>query len=311
MALPASSLESLALRGGDLTLRGSDLALRSGGLALRGTSNTLRGTSSKGGLNEKDLKTAAQLHAALEFQHAERVLGLGIPALDEVLPQRGLLEGSVVELQVRGASGAATSFALCACRAAQHRAHTLSAPALSAPASAPKLSGNSANREPERNWCAFVDPSATLFAPGVARLGVDLSRLLVVRPEVDAVERTAIRIAEAKAVSLLVVDLRGALGGLAVSHHRWQKTVRRLALAVKQLATCVLLITPAEPRASLPLPVAMRLEFSRSSAESFEVRVGKERTGRVSTARTIQLSAFQWSAFEGGVATTARCEGWR
>ena len=257
----------------------------------------LRGIGNKGGLNAKDLKTAAQLHAALEFQHAERVLSLGIPALDEVLPQRGLLEGSVVELQVRGASGAATSFALCACRAAQHRAHTFSARA-------------SADKAPERNWCAFVDPSATLFAPGVAHLGVDLSRLLVLRPEVDAVERTAIRIAEAKAVSLLVVDLRGALGGLAVSHHRWQRTVRRLALAVKQLATCVLLITPAEPRASLPLPVAMRLEFSRSSAESFEIRVGKERTGRVSAARAFQWSAFQWSAFEKGIATTARCEGW-
>jgi hypothetical protein len=61
----------------------------------------------------------------------------------------------------------------------------------------------------------------------------------------------------------------------------------------------------------LPLPVAMRLEFSRSSADSFEIRVGKERTGRVSAARTIQLSAFQWSAFEGSLATTTRCEGWR
>jgi len=315
MALPASSLGHLALHDGEPSSPGRDLASRSSNLALRGDP-ALRGTGYKGGLTAKDLKTAAQLHAALEFQHAERVLGLGIPALDEVLPQRGLLEGSVVELQVRGASGAATSFALCACRAAQHRTHAFSARA----SSSNSASHNHKSRpEPERNWCAFVDPSATLFAPGVARLGVDLSRLLVVRPEVDAVERTAIRIAEAKAVSLLVVDLRGALGGFAafpgmspgMSHHRWQRTVRRLALAVKQLATCVLLITPAEPRASLPLPVAMRLEFSRSSAESFEVRVGKERTGRVSAARTIQLSAFQWSAFEGGVATTARCEGWR
>jgi recombination protein RecA len=234
-------------------------------------------------LGERSLKTAEQLEAALEFQHNERVLALGIPALDEVLPHNGLVQGSIIELQVRGASGAATSFALCACRAAQradhawHIQHSLTA---------------EGRAESSRRWCAFIDPSASLFAPGIVRLGVELDRLLVVRPDIDAVERAAIRIAEAKAMSLLVIDLRGPLGDLPVSSHRWPRTVRRLALAIKHLATCVLLITPAEPRQALPLPVALRLEFSRASADSFEVRVGKERSGRVSAPREVPWSVF-------------------
>lgn len=239
------------------------------------------------------LETADQLQTALDFQSAERVLALGIPALDEVLPRHGLVQGSVVELQVRGASGAATSFALCACRAAQLASRQLASRTWADERTA---QGRQAARslEPERQWCAFIDPSASLFAPGAARLGVALDRLLVVRPELDAVERVAIRIAEAKAVALLVIDLRGALGGLPVASHRWPRTVRRLALAVRHLATTVLVITSAEPRAVLPLPVAMRLELARVSTERFSISVGKERSGRVSPPREIP-----WSALEG------------
>jgi hypothetical protein len=227
-------------------------------------------------LKEGSLKTAKELEAALEFQNRERILTLGIPALDDVLPRHGLLQGSVTELQVHGASGAATSFALCACRAAQRAGDGV---------------------ESQRRWCAFIDPSASLFAPGLFRLGVDLDRLLVVRPSIDAIERVAIRIAEANAFGLLVIDLRGALGDLSVSSQRWPRTVRRLALAIKPLATSVLLITSAEPRQPLPLPVVMRLEFTRSSAESFEVRVGKERNGHVSSPRVVPMSIFDVSAF--------------
>lgn len=262
----------------------------------------LTGTSFTGarfiGSGRAGLKTAAELQSALDLENAERVLPLGIPALDAALPQGGLLQGSVIELQVHGASGAATSFALCACRAAQRAGeHWQSA-----------ASAEGLDAATPRPWCAFIDPSASLFAPGVARLGVDLTRLLVVRPEPAAVERVAIRIAEAKAVALLVVDLRGAMdvrggevqrgarggwGDRGLSSQRWQRAVRRLALAVKQLSTTVLLITSAEQRQSLPLPVAMRLELSRAAAENVELRVGKERSGRVSSARSIPWAAFE------------------
>jgi recombination protein RecA len=237
------------------------------------------------GLQGLSLQAAEQLHALLEIQSAERVLPLGISALDAVLPRGGLIQGSVIELQVQGAGSAATSFALCACRAAQQ-------------AGGQQMADDRARTfDAQRPWCAFIDASGSLFAPGVARLGVELERLLVVRPDVDAIERVAIRIAEAKAVSLLVIDLRGALGGLPVASQRWPRTVRRLALAVRSLGTCVLVITPSEPRSALPLPVAMRLEFSRARRESFEIRVAKERSGRVSSAYKIPWSVFDapWS----------------
>lgn len=229
-----------------------------------------------------ELKTAEQVHAALQFQNTARILSLGVPALDEALPQRGLAYGSVVELQVRGSSGAATSFALCVCRAAQN--------AVADWASKPRDESVALSPKP---WCAFIDPSASLFAPGVAQLGVALDRLLVLRPKLAAVERVAVRIAEAKVVSVLIIDLRGALVELPVDERRWQRTVRRLALAVKQLSTCVLVITRAEARHALPLPVAMRLEMSRLSSDSLELRVAKERTGRVSPPRTVAWSAFE------------------
>jgi hypothetical protein len=239
--------------------------------------------------NTRPIETAEQLFA---LQSSERVLALGVPALDELLPHGGLPHGSVVELQVRGAGGAATSFALCACRAAQRLATVSKHVPERSLTERWEAGGDAGAWAGGERWCAFIDPSASLFAPGVERLGVNLARMLVVRPDTDAVERIAVRIAEAKAVALMVVDLRGAFGDLPVSTTRWQRTVRRLALAVKQVATCVLVITPEEPSRTLPLPVAMRLEFARASAESFEIRVGKERTGRVSPARTVAWSVF-------------------
>jgi hypothetical protein len=143
--------------------------------------------------------------------------------------------------------------------------------------------------------------TGSLFAPGVAQLGIELDRLLVARPELKDVERVAVRIVEAKVVSVLVIDLRGALAGdLSVDGPKWQRTIRRLSLAVKQMPTCVLVITRAEPRLALPLPVAMRLEFNRLSSDSFEVRVAKERTGRISRPHGIA-----WSAFTTGAAQAA------
>ena len=209
-----------------------------------------------------------------------RVLALGVAALDDVFPQRGLACGSVTELQVSGPSGAATtSFALCACRAA-----------LSAGRS--ELVQPGLGQQPGGNWCAFIDPTGTLFAPGVAQLGIDLDRLLVVRPDVEAIGRVAVRIAEANFASVLVIDLRGALDGLSVDERLWQRTIRRLSLIVKSTATCVLVLTRARQFQSLPLPTFMRLEFTRTSKEAFKVRVAKDRTGRVSAPHVIPWSVF-------------------
>jgi recombination protein RecA len=174
-------------------------------------------------------------------------------------------------------------------------------------------------------WCAFIDPSASLFAPGVTRLGIDLAYLLVARPEANAIDRVAVRIAEANLVAVLIIDLRGVVQSGAVpcstttcstaprssaprsplqqgtrtarslDEHTWQRTVRRLSLAVKSSSTSVLLITQAEQFQSLPLPTFQRLELTRRSQTSFELRVAKERTGHVSGPRLFPCSIFDQS----------------
>ena len=149
----------------------------------------------------------------------------------------------------------------------------------------------------------------------MAHLGVDLAHLLVVRPDVEAVGRVALRIAESNLVSVLVIDLTGAMphgraqgpGHPSLDAHSWQRTVRRLALAVKSVPTSVLLITRAEQFQSQPLPTYMRLEFARRSTESFDLRVAKDRTGRVSTAQRIAYSVFEPNVFEPNVFEPNHC----
>jgi recombination protein RecA len=191
---------------------------------------------------------------------------LGIDALDAVLPDQGLLRGGVVELAVSGPSALATSIALHAVRAVQ-------------------LAEKDA---PSGAICAFVDPTSTLYAPGVAALGVDLERLLVVRPPVEALGRTAIKLAESSAFSLVVVDTLGTLGRpVYVSLGAWGRIVRRLSLAVDGTRRSVLLVTDAEAPRALPLPVAQRIELSQPHSGKLGVRVAKDRRGRVTAPREI------------------------
>jgi recombination protein RecA len=195
------------------------------------------------------------------------VLPLGISDLDALLPGGGLPRGGVVELSVSGGIALATSVALAACSSAKNEA---------------KLNGS------EAPWCAFLDPSMTLHAPGVDGAAVDLERFLVVRPSVEALGRTAIRVVESHAFSVVVVDTVGVPGApLTVGLASWPRIVRRLSVAAEGSNAIVLLITDGEARRSLPLPVALRLELQRPSAEKLSVRVAKERRGRISGPKTI------------------------
>jgi recombination protein RecA len=140
----------------------------------------------------------------------------------------------------------------------------------------------------EAPYCAFVDPTSTLHGPGVAAAGVKLDKLLVVRPSIDALSRTAIRVVESQAFSVVVVDLAGVPGAsLDLSLGSWPRVVRRLALSAQESGASVLLVTGGDARRPLPLPVAMRIELSRSDVDRLTVRVSKERRGRVSGPRTI------------------------
>ena len=178
-------------------------------------------------------------------------LPTGMPSVDAILPDGGLPRGAVVELASPRGLGNATTFALAACVSAQ--------------ALARQRSGNAST---SGAWCAFVDPWSTLHAPGVLSAGVDLSRLLVVRPEVDSVARVAVRLAASKVFSVVVVDT-ARMPGVESSQRdvqldRLVTVVRRLALSVERADTTVLLLTDANARRSMPLPVALRIEVDRT-----------------------------------------------
>jgi len=194
-------------------------------------------------------------------------LPLGIEGLDAALPDGGLLRGGVVELSVAGGLAGATRISLAACRAAQREGR---------------------ERGGETPWCAFVDPSGTLYAPGVAEAGVELSRLLVVRPPLEALSRVSLRIVESRAFAVVVIDTLGVPGQpMQVSLGAWPRVVRRLATAVADTSACVLLVTDASASRPLPLPVAQRIELSRPRPHELGLRVAKDKHGRVSSPRTL------------------------
>ena len=208
--------------------------------------------------------------AGVRLGSAQRPEDLGLPfgidALDAVLPDRGLLRGGVVELAVSGPSALATSITLSAVRAVQLASKDV----------------------PRTGMCAFVDPSSTLYAPGVAALGVDLERLLVVRPPLEALGRTSLKLAESAVFSLVVIDTLGTLGRpVDVSLGAWGRIVRRLAMAVDGTNRSVLLVTDAKEPRALPLPVAQRIELSQPDSGRLGVRVAKDRRGRITNVREV------------------------
>jgi len=199
-----------------------------------------------------------------------------------LLPDGGLPRGAVVELASPRGLGRVTSFALAAIAAAQREARTRSGDARTVGA-----------------WCAFVDPWSSLHAPGLVQRGVDLSRLLVVRPSLEALARVAVRIVESQAFSVVVIDTVGtpgqSLGGQALEERvrleRWGTVVRRLAMAIEHRSATVLLLTDALAARPMPLPVAMRIELRRrfEPADVLSLRVAKERHGRVGEAVDIAV----------------------
>jgi recombination protein RecA len=189
-------------------------------------------------------------------------LPLAVDALNAVLPDGGLLRGGVVELAVAEPGALGTSLGLLCCRAVQEEARARGATTLP--------------------WCAFVDPSSTLYAPGVAESQVDLERLLVVRPPLEALSRVASKLVESPAFALVVIDTVGMPGAqLDVALGTWPRVVRRLAMAVEGTNRSVLLLTDAAAPRPLPLPVAQRLELKRTRLDQLALRVAKDRRGRV------------------------------
>ncbi len=197
---------------------------------------------------------------------------LALPGLEQALPDGGLPRGGVVELSLGGAAALGTTFSLVACRAAQAETRA--------------LGGESA-------WCAFIDPSSTLHGPGVARAGVDLERLLVVRPSVEALGRVALRVVESRAFAVVVIDTVGsAASPLNVPLSSWARIVRRLSMALEGSRSTVLLLTDQDAPKPLTLPVTQRLELCRRSERELVVTVGRDRRGGASGPHVVPVHAL-------------------
>jgi recombination protein RecA len=181
------------------------------------------------------------------------------PSWQQRFEEGRLQAGGVIELASDGGVALGTSIALRACAHAQSETR--------------RLSGTSA-------FCAFVDPTQSLYAPGVIATGVDLEKLLVVRPDEDSLSRVALRLVESKVFPVVVIDLMGLPGsGFSPQLGAWVRVVRRLSLALSNSARNVILLTDKNAPRSLPLPVMQRIELSRSSAKELQVNVAKDLRG--------------------------------
>ena len=208
-----------------------------------------------------EMRGAPQLRercSAVGLEHDARSSSFALdwPELDAILPDGGLPR-RLVELSAPRALGATTSVALAAIRA-RFATSTI-------------------------RFAAWIDPEATLYAPGVEQAGVDRSRLVVVRPPREKLQTIALSIVSSSAFDIVVVDF-DPIAFSAPSFYALRRPglfARRLALAVESSDTTVLLITDSTRRRALPLPVALRLELSRTNLRVLAVRVSKERHGRI------------------------------
>ena len=192
--------------------------------------------------------------------HTSTALTLAWPELDAVLPDGGLPLG-VTELSSERALGT-NALALAAIRAS----HT---------------------RDPKA-WCAWIEVGDALHAPGLVASGVDLSRLLVVRPLAKDTMRVSVRVAASGAFDVIVIDAFVLQGMYDIKGDRRSMApevfVRKLALMAEQHGARIVLLTDSTARKSMPWPVALRLEIDRTPSELL-VHVAKERHGRLNLAK--------------------------
>ncbi len=131
-----------------------------------------------------------------------------------------------------------------------------------------------------RSFAAWIDPESTLYAPALHERGVDLRRLLVVRPPRTSFAHTALKLARSGAFDLVILDVHpsGSEGLTGENREVNEVFVRKLALASSR----VLLLTDTTRRRSLPWPVAMRLEIhGEGRFPRHGIQLTKDRFGRI------------------------------
>jgi protein ImuA len=175
--------------------------------------------------------------AKLERRPARRAgfTGTGRPEVDRLLPGEGLPRGDLSEIAGGPASGK-TVLAL----------------------------GVVANGLTEDGLAAFVDGQHQLYPPAVQALGIDLARLLIVRPGVRAAERGAGKELPAGLWAAEVLLSSGAFEVVVVDvplrHEkpaRAEAMLRRLRAAAEKGGAVAIWL--AEPDAAHRVPAAVRL----------------------------------------------------
>ncbi|WP_244982161.1 ImuA family protein [Corallococcus exercitus] len=179
------------------------------------------------------------------------VLRTGVDAVDALLPQGGLPLGASVELCGEAASGR-TSLALRAVASA-HR---------------------------ELRLCAWVDGPKELYPPAAAALGVDLERLLVVRPRAFAQRVwSTVQLARSGAFTAVVLDLTHGVGAPGRPERLALTEARKLVDAAARGGTLVLLLTSPEA----PADGLARLRLEARGVQGWSVELERSRGGGVGT----------------------------
>jgi hypothetical protein len=197
------------------------------------------------------------------------VLRTGMEAVDALLPSGGFPLGEAVELCGEAASGR-TSLALRAVAAA-HR---------------------------EERLCAWVDGPRELYPPAAAALGVDLERLLVVRPRAPE-QRVwaAVQLARSGAFACVVLDLTKGVGATGRTVRPGLAEARKLADAAERGGGLLLLLTSPEA----PADGVTRLRTEARGGEGWAVEVVRSRRGGTGTRAELPWSTlYPELGLEGG-----------
>lgn len=189
------------------------------------------------------------------------VLPTGVEAFDALLPTGGLPLGHAVELCGEAASGR-TSLALRAAAAATATARL----------------------------CAWVDGPRELYPPAAAALGVDLRRLLVVRPRAPGqLVWTAVQLLRSAAFACVVLDLTHT--GLRLGLPQ----ARKLQDAAARGGAVLLLLTPPDA----PGDGLLRLRIQPAGPFALEVEVVRSRRGGLGGQARVGWSALHPRAAPG------------
>ena len=230
----------------------------------------------------QDLSLLRQQIAAVELSTQEdesKIVSSGCPGLDQLLPQGGFKQPSLVEWLSANRSGGAQTLALVAAREACQAGKSL----------------------------VVVDRPRRFYPPAAAAWGIDLSRLIVIHPASEADELWAIDQA---------LRCRGVAAVWARREQLDSRDFRRLQLAAESGGTLGLLIRSARARGE-PSWADVQLAVSpRPSSGGWRLGVEVTRCRGSHPGQSVELEIDEWtgriktrSASEGAIPTRSASEG--